>query len=366
MNQPFSLSRLIQQLKEELGRLSLIKSSDRPWQMPFAAALASGLPLLVGAYFGRMDYGVISSLGGLVFLYLPETPLHHRLVVLMACAFAMTASYTLGIASHLWPASMMPALTFSSVLATLLCRFYRIGPPGSLFFVMAASIAAYSPSELMEVPLKVGLLSLGCLLASLIAFFYSLFMLRRRPAQALTALPPASFEFVVFDSVVIGAFVGLSLAVAQLLKLENAYWVPISCLAVIQGLSLRAIWEKQVHRLIGTGIGLLFSGFLLSLPLDAWRLAALIIALVFVIENLVVRHYGIAAVFITPLTLLLAEAPHLGEGHIPSLIEARFIDTLLGCGIGLLGGFCLHHPVFRAKGLPLLRRLLGGIATLKP
>lgn len=62
-------------LREEWRQLATIHPSDRPWQMPFAAALASGLPLLVGAWFGHMDYGLVSSLGGLVFLYTPNTPL---------------------------------------------------------------------------------------------------------------------------------------------------------------------------------------------------------------------------------------------------------------------------------------------------
>ena len=61
-------------LLSELAELVRINPSDRPWQMPFAAALATGLPLLVGAYFDHMEYGLISSLGGLTFLYLPNTP----------------------------------------------------------------------------------------------------------------------------------------------------------------------------------------------------------------------------------------------------------------------------------------------------
>ena len=36
--------------------LTTVQPSDRPWQMPFAAALATGLPMLIGAYFKRMDY----------------------------------------------------------------------------------------------------------------------------------------------------------------------------------------------------------------------------------------------------------------------------------------------------------------------
>lgn len=96
-------SKLQALMRAELLHLTTINASDRLWQMPFAAALASGLPLLVGAYFDRMDYGLISSLGGLVFLYLPNTPMSHRMVSLMACAFGMVACYALGVMSHFFP-----------------------------------------------------------------------------------------------------------------------------------------------------------------------------------------------------------------------------------------------------------------------
>ncbi|AKU13350.1 hypothetical protein AzCIB_3457 [Azoarcus sp. CIB] len=358
MTVPGRWSRLAALLREELRQLMTIKPSDRPWQMPFAAALATGLPLLVGAWFDRMDYGLISSLGGLVFLYLPETPLHHRMVALMASAFAMTASYALGVMSHLVPPVMMMVLTFTAILVTMVCRFYRVGPPGSLFFIMAASIGAYSPGDLLEVPLKVGLFAMGCLLASLIAFFYSVYILRRRDPSPVEPLPAPTFDFVVFDSVVIGLSVGVSLALAQLLQLERAYWVPVSCLAVMQGMNLRAVWDKQMHRLLGTAIGMLVSWGLLSLPLDKWSISLVMIGLAFVVETAVVRHYGFAAIFITPLTILLAEAATLGHGSATELIQARFFDTLLGCLVGFAGGICLHSPRFRAVVGAQMRRLV--------
>ena len=68
------------------------------------------------------------------FLYLPDTPLHHRMVSLMASAFAMIACYTLGIISHLLPAGMLLALATVAMLSNMTCRFYQVNPPGSLFF----------------------------------------------------------------------------------------------------------------------------------------------------------------------------------------------------------------------------------------
>lgn len=345
-------------LREELQLLLTFKPSDRLWLMPFAAALATGLPLLIGAYFEHLDYGLVSSLGGLVFLYLPNTPLSHRMVTLMACAFAMTACYTLGALSHFSPLLMMPVLVFIAILATMVCRFYDLGPPGSLFFVMAAAIGAYSPMQVLQVPLMVGLVTMGTLLACLIAFFYSLYALRLQAPQPARPLPPASFDYVVFDAVVIGIFVGISLALAQALQLEKAYWVPISCLAVIQGVSLRAVWTKQLHRVLGTGVGLLLAWGLLALPLDKWTISLAFMALTLVIETVVVRHYAVATIFITPLTILLVEAATLGQASPAPLIQARFFDTVLGCLVGLAGGICLHSPRFRAVVGGQMRRLV--------
>jgi uncharacterized membrane protein YccC len=345
-------------LWEEWRHLTTIQASDRQWQMPFAAALASGLPLLVGAYFNRLDYGLVSSVGGLVFLYLPSTPLYHRMISVMACAFGLAACYALGLMSHFFAPVMMPALVFTAILVTMVCRLYNVGPPGSLFFIMTASIGAYSPVEVLQLPLMVGLLTMGSLLACLIGLIYSVTLLRKQAPQPVAPLPRPTFDFVVFDSVVIGVFVGISLAAAQLLQLQKAYWVPVSCLAVIQGASLRAVWSKQLHRVIGTGIGLLVSWALLLLPLDQWSISLTMMALTFVVEYTVVRHYAFAAIFITPLTILLAEAATLGHGSPSALIHARFIDTLLGCFVGLVGGICLHSPRFRGVAGTQLRRLM--------
>jgi uncharacterized membrane protein YccC len=250
-------------MRREIVHLATIQRSDRRWQMPFCAALATGVPLLVGAYFDRLDYGLVSSLGGLVFLYSPETALSHRMVLLMTCAFGMSACYALGVMSHFWPLLLVPVLTFLAIVVSMVCRFYVLGPPGSLFFIMAAAIGAYSPIGVSQLPLFVGLLTMGCLLACLIAFFYGIHILRLQPPQPVAPLPPASFDFVVFDSIVIGAFVGISLALAEASQLGRAYWVPVSCLAVMQAGSLRAVWDKQVLRIVGTGVGLLLAWVLL-------------------------------------------------------------------------------------------------------
>ena len=344
-------------LRNEWRHLVRVNPSDRPWQMPFAAALAGGLPVVVGAIFGRMDYGVLSSLAGMVFLYLPQTPLQHRMVWLMSCAFGMVGCFALGLISHLVPVLMLPFLVFATILVTMLCRFYRVGPPASTFFIMSASVGAYSPTTVLEVPLRVGIFTLGALLACFVAFFYSVAILRLRRPMPVTPPAPAGFDAMVLEPVLIGAFVGISLALAQMLHLVRPYWVPVSCLAVIQGLSLRAVWTRQLHRILGTGAGLGLTWVLLTMPLGNWTICLMVIGLTFLIETLVVRHYGIAVVFITPLTIFLAEAATLGHGSANEVIMARLFDTVLGSMVGLIGGICLHNATIRNRLRPLLRRL---------
>ncbi|PWG02975.1 FUSC family protein [Sphingosinicella humi] len=341
----------------EWRELVTIKASDRPWQMPFAAAIASGGPMLVAAAFDRVAEGVVAALAGLVFLYLPSTPMHHRMVTLMACAFGMISCFALGALSHLVPAARVPLITLCAILVTMVCRYYRVAAPGSLFFIMTAAIAAYSPGTLADALFRTGILAIGCINAVLIAFLYSLHILRRRRPDPIPAIQQPTYDYVWVDSVIIGLLVGLSLAVAQLLSLEKAYWVPVSCLAVLQGLSLRASWNRQVHRILGTGIGLGVTWVLLLVLKDGWTIAIAIILLTFLIETAVVRHYGFAAIFITPLTILLAEAPMLGDESSTGLIQARFIDTLLGAYIGFIGAVALHSPGFRSRFGRVLRRL---------
>ena len=99
-----------QLLAEELRLLASVNHSDRPWEMPVAAALASGLPIFIGAAYGELGLGLVGSLGGLVFLYLPATGLAHRMAWLMACAFGMSCSHALGMLGHLVPPLVVPLL----------------------------------------------------------------------------------------------------------------------------------------------------------------------------------------------------------------------------------------------------------------
>ena len=257
------LSRVRALARTEWTHLTQINASDRPWQMPLAAALASGLPLMVGAWFGHMGYGLISSLGGLAFLYLPDTPLSHRMITLMACANGMSACYALGVISHFFPLLMTPAFTYMAILVTMVCRFYRLPPPGSVFFIMAASIGMYTPGVVDEVPLKVGLFVMGGLLACLVAFFFSFTRCgsRRRSSrsrrQSRLSISSCSISSLSAHS---SAFRWRS---RRRCSSSGPIGFPISSSPWSRASSLRAVWNRQVPARLQAGIGLLLTWGLL-------------------------------------------------------------------------------------------------------
>ena len=113
---------------------------------------------------------------------------------------------------------------------------------------------------------------------------------RRRPRGPIPVIERPSFNYVWLDSIIIGLLVGISLAIAQPLALDKANWVPVSCLAVLQGVTLRASWNRTMHRILGTTLGLGVTWALLPVLKDGWAIALAITLLTFLIETAVVRH----------------------------------------------------------------------------
>jgi hypothetical protein len=347
--------------RRELRELVRINPSDRPWELPFAVAMSAGLPLLVGAWLGDISYAALASIGGMAIVYVPRTRLDHRMVSVMAAAFGLIACFALGQMSQFVPMARAPIIALVAMIVTMACRYYRVVPPGSLFFVMAAAIGAYTPGA-ADASARLGVFALGTIGAVIVTFLYSVHILRLRDALPTPPPPEDLLDFVVIDSLIIGLFVGLSLGTAQMLGIEKPYWAPVSCLAVIQGVNLRAVWNRKAHRIIGTMIGLAVTWVLVRHAADPWVIAIAVTVLTFCIETAIVRHYAFAAIFITPLTILLAEASTLGYSDSSALILARFADTVIGTVFGLAGGVCIHSiPLHR-----IFRRLLRAPAADRP
>lgn len=321
------------------------------------AGLCVGIPLLLGWYLGDIAAGKLASVGALVILYTQSNDLAYRLAILMICGFGFILSYTVGsVFSHgeIVPAIALGIYTFSVHYALFKLNLNK--PPGNFFFTMVACIAIATPKDLPAISAGIGNVALGVIIACTVGLVYSLITLRGAAGQENKIVFQQNKYTNITESIIFGATVGASLLVANVLQMENPYWVPISCMAVMQGVSTTQVWERALHRILGTVIGLAMTGLVLLLPLTIWQVCVCIILLQIIVEYFVVRNYGIAAIFITMLTVFLAEPNISLTDHSNALIRARLLDTLIGSAIGAVGGWLLYHEKIHFYTRRQLRR----------
>ena len=146
------------------------------------------------------------------------------------------------------------------------------------------------------------------------------------------ALRPGSHVRHVMVRVAIAA--PLAGAAATLLDVGHAYWAIAAAVLVLhQGADHSRTLRRGADRLVGTWVGLILAAGILWLHPQGWWLAVILAALQLTIEMLVVRHYGLASVFITAAALTIATGSHRVD--VGDLLLARGSDTLIGCAVGV-------------------------------
>lgn len=108
----------------------------------------------------------------------------------------------------------------------------------------------------------------------------------------------------------------------------------LAAVAVLQnGHSRHLTTVKAIHRVLGTVLGVFGFGLLALAHPEGICLVLILAVLQFATEVVVVRHYGIALLFITPLALLISTSAQTGQPW--EIVGARIADTVLGAVIGM-------------------------------
>ena len=139
-----------------------------------------------------------------------------------------------------------------------------------------------------------------------------------------------------------GSVLLVAALIAQSFNFDRSYWVTLSCAAVLSGATIMGTFHRAIQRSLGTILGILIASAILYFHPDGYLIAIAIFLLTFLTELAIVLNYGIAALFITPNALLLAESTT--QIHdISYFSSARVTDVLIGCAIGLIGTFIMNH-----------------------
>lgn len=351
------MTNFINYIKTEIATLIAINKINKSWQLSLILGLSAGLPLFIGTYLGHFEFGAISSMGGMCAFYMQKTPLIHRIVVLLCVGTGFGASFFAGLLMAHFPYFVPLMIGILSILVTIVCRFFKLPPPANFFFIMVACIASYIPNKIVQIPTLVGLLFLGSLLAILLVFVYSVVSLRIKFKVDSIPTLQRDFQIIVVDSTIIGCFLALSIILAEAVGLQKPYWVALTCLAVVQGMTFKAVWSRHLQRIVGTFVGIGLTWVLIEFHYNLWVLSAILTALSFLAETFMARNYAIGTIFVTPLTIFLAEYAHRNL-NAEILVEARFYDTILGATLGVLGGLVIHNQNLRDYFTKFLRIII--------
>ena len=160
---------------------------------------------------------------------------------------------------------------------------------------------------------------------------------------------PCAFDLMI-HSIRYASAIAIAGACGLLLGTEHANWAMVSAvvpLAVIDKANLldpgiHDVVHRGIHRVLGTLAGLVATALLLAPAPGGAALAALVIVLLFPTELFMMRHYGLALGFFTPLIMLMTQ---LAEPSDPlTMLTDRGIDTLIGVAAGIAMAVLIRRP----------------------
>ncbi len=114
--------------------------------------------------------------------------------------------------------------------------------------------------------------------------------------------------------------------VSEILPLQRSYWVPLT-VAIVLKPDYGSVFARALQRGVGTVVGAVFGAVVLTLVHGTWLLIpfAILAALLPFGRS---RNYGLLAVFLTPLVVVLIDLLEPAGWH---LALDRLQDTLIGC-----------------------------------
>lgn len=142
---------------------------------------------------------------------------------------------------------------------------------------------------------------------------------------------------------------GTGIAVYKLFHIPHGYWIAMTVMIVLQpefGATLKKAFRRMKGTVLGVIAGTLIFLFHFPLPVNV----AIVTVCSFLMTWYLLRNYAVAAFFITIMVIALF---HLLEPVTWQLGGIRLINTLVGCGLALLGGFAFW-PLWEKYRFPLL------------
>ncbi|MCC3293558.1 FUSC family protein [Arthrobacter sp. zg-Y411] len=297
------------------------------------------LPLLVLIPAGRTDLTMCAIFGSLTGVFGRSEPHWRRLKQQTASGVLMVLTVMAGVAlsqAGRGPWTVVFTGTLIAAGISVAADSLRVRPAGPFTYIFAFTATSAAPfaGSLVEAFLTV---TASTLLAVLLGVAGRLHARRHSPGRlrepaARPGSPRRARRLLVHASRYAAA-VGIAGTVSAGLGLGHGYWAMLAACAPLAAVELSRGPARAVHFIAGTYAGVLFSALLMQVPWSAVQLALLLAMLQFSGELYVVRHYGAAMVFLTPVALMMTGFTHGGD--VWALTMDRSLQTTIGALVAL-------------------------------
>lgn len=300
------------------------------------AGTAVAVPLLTLMALDRLDWAVFCVFGALTAIYgrtyTQRARINQQAQAGLALVLAVTAGTAAAMSSHptFW---IVFGGSVTAMLMAVVADLAEWRPPGGLFglfgFAVCASQADVSwRTVLIAAALATAAASFAIVVSSIGPQGPTTARARRSARAHLS--DPATVRHAIRH------FVAplLTGSAAVSLDIGHPYWGMVASIVPLTSPSLREMVFRGAHRLIGTLLGLVLTAVILAFEPSAAVLVIFIIVAQMGAEMLIMRHYALALVFVTPLALLMGQLVH--PLPLRDLISQRAVETLIGVIIGLV------------------------------
>lgn len=306
---------------------------DGAHHVALRAGISVGIPLLSLLSVDRLEWALYAAFGAFPAIYGRSLAGRARLRMQSSAAATFVASVALGtiVGIAQWsPWTSVVIIALWAALIALVSERFTWTPPGSLFQVFAlgacASVgdtARLGPALLVSTSAAVLALIIGLIPGGLTrtpARRRSLNMLLRQ-----TGVQKNLMRYVLAA--------GAAGTIATAAGLGHAYWAALSAIVPLAAADTAGRVLRAAHRMLGTFVGLGVAAIIFALRLDGLLVVLVIVLLQVAAELFVVRNYGLAMVFITPLALTMVELTQNVDAR--ALITDRAVTTFIGIVAGI-------------------------------
>ncbi|MBV7274700.1 FUSC family protein [Clostridiaceae bacterium UIB06] len=159
------------------------------------------------------------------------------------------------------------------------------------------------------------------------------------------------------NAVRFGIVLSISTIIAFSFPFIKPYWITLSCAAVMLGSTILSTFHRAIQRSCGTIVGIILAITIFNLHPQGFMIVIINMFLTVMTELFIAKNYAVAAIFITPNALLIAEAS-TQISNISYFAMARITDIIIGSIIGLIGTYIIGRRSASSRLPDLMVKLI--------